>query len=135
VEQRLKERPSRDCPTWGSITCAVTKPRHYCRCQERLADRSLIWMSPEMWMLAVSYLIEQGDRDGGVRERSEEGEGVCNPIGRTTISTNQTTQSSQGQNHQPKSTHRGSHGSSCIYSRGWPCLASNVSEALSSMKA
>jgi hypothetical protein len=27
VEQRLKERPSRDCPTPGSIP--VTKPRHY----------------------------------------------------------------------------------------------------------
>ena len=29
VEQRLKERPSRDCPTWGSIPHADTKPRHY----------------------------------------------------------------------------------------------------------
>jgi hypothetical protein len=36
---------------------------------------------------------------GGVRERSEGAEGVCNPIGRTTISTNQTPQSAQGLNH------------------------------------
>ena len=26
VEQSLKERPSRDCPTWGSIPCTATKP-------------------------------------------------------------------------------------------------------------
>jgi hypothetical protein len=26
VEQRLKERPSSDCPTWGSIPYTVTKP-------------------------------------------------------------------------------------------------------------
>ena len=42
VEQRLKEKPSRDCPTWGSIPYTVTKLRHYCECQEVLADRSLI---------------------------------------------------------------------------------------------
>jgi len=45
VEQRLKERPSRD--TWGFVPYTVTKPRHYCICQEVLADRSLIWMSSE----------------------------------------------------------------------------------------
>jgi hypothetical protein len=44
VEQGLKERPSRDCPTWGSIPYTV---RHYCGCQEVLADRSLIRLSPE----------------------------------------------------------------------------------------
>jgi hypothetical protein len=36
------ERPSRDCPTWGSIPYTVTKVRHYCECQEVLAKRSLI---------------------------------------------------------------------------------------------
>jgi hypothetical protein len=30
VEQRLKERPSRDCPIWRSIPHTDTKPRHYC---------------------------------------------------------------------------------------------------------
>jgi hypothetical protein len=34
------------------------------------------------------------DPNGGVRGRNEGAEGVCNPIGRTTISTNQTFQSS-----------------------------------------
>ena len=47
VEQRLKERPSRGCPTWGSIPHADTKPRHYCWCQEVLVSRSLVWLSPE----------------------------------------------------------------------------------------
>jgi hypothetical protein len=40
---------------------------------------------------------------------------LFNPIGRTTISTNQ---NSQGLNHQPRSTHGGTHGSSPICSRG-----------------
>ena len=30
VEQKLKERPSRNCPTWGSIPYAVNNPSHYC---------------------------------------------------------------------------------------------------------
>jgi hypothetical protein len=42
VEQRLKERPSRDCPSRGSISYIVAKPGHYYRCQKVLADRSLI---------------------------------------------------------------------------------------------
>jgi hypothetical protein len=42
VEQSLKERPSRDCPTWESIPYIVTKHRHYCGCQEVHADRNLI---------------------------------------------------------------------------------------------
>ena len=47
MEQRLKERPSRDCPTWRSILYTATKPTHYCRCQQVLNDRSLIELSPE----------------------------------------------------------------------------------------
>jgi hypothetical protein len=41
-----------------------------------------------------------------------------------------TNQSSQGLNHQPRSTHGGTHGSSCICNRGWPCWASMRGEAL-----
>ena len=47
VKESLKERPSRDCPTSGSIPYTDTKPGHYWECQEVLADRSLIWLSPE----------------------------------------------------------------------------------------
>jgi hypothetical protein len=41
-------------------------------------------------MLATNYWVEHGNINGRVRERTEGAEGVCNPIGRTTISTNQT---------------------------------------------
>jgi len=47
VEQGLRKRSSKDCPTWGSIPVAATKPSHYCGCQEMLADRNQIWVSPE----------------------------------------------------------------------------------------
>jgi hypothetical protein len=48
---------------------------------------------------------------------NEGAEGVYNLIGRATISTNQTfppPQNSQGLSNQPRSTHGGTHGSSCI---------------------
>jgi hypothetical protein len=41
-------------------------------------------------MLTANYWIEHGVPNRGVREGTEGVEGVCNPIGRTTISTNQT---------------------------------------------
>jgi hypothetical protein len=71
------------------------------------------------------------DPSGEVRERIKEAGGVYNPKEKTTISTNQMPQSSQGLNHQPRSTH----GSSCICSRGWPCWASMGGEALGPVKA
>jgi hypothetical protein len=37
----MKERPSRDCPTWRSFPYTVTKLRHYCGYQQVLADRRL----------------------------------------------------------------------------------------------
>jgi hypothetical protein len=83
-------------------------------------------------MLAANHWTEHRVPNGGVRERTEGAEGVCNPIGRTTISNNQKPQISQGLNHQPKHTRGGTHGSSCICSRRWHCLASMV---LGSVKA
>jgi hypothetical protein len=44
----------------------------------------------QSWMLAANYCTQCGVLNGGVREWSEEAEGVFNPLGRTTISTNQT---------------------------------------------
>jgi hypothetical protein len=81
-------------------------------------------------MLTVNHRTEHRDLNGRVRERTEGAERICNPIGRTTILTNWTPQSSQGLNHQPKSTHGGTHGSSYICSRGLPYLASMREEAL-----
>jgi hypothetical protein len=54
-----------------------------------------------------------------VREGLKKLKGIANPIGRT-ISTNQTTQSPQRLNHQPKGLQRGIHGSTYICSREWP---------------
>jgi hypothetical protein len=51
---------------------------------------------------------------------------------RRSVSTNQ---SSQGVNHQPRSTHGGNQGSSHICSRGWLFPASMGREALGPLKA
>jgi hypothetical protein len=40
-------------------------------------------------MFAANHWTEYGVPNRGVRERTGGAEGVCNPIGRTTISTNQ----------------------------------------------
>jgi hypothetical protein len=88
-----------------------------------------------MQMLIANHWTEYEVPNGGVRERTEGAEGVCNPIGRTAISINQTLQSSQGLNHQPKSTHGGIHGSICICSRGQHCWTSMREEALGPVKA
>jgi hypothetical protein len=56
-------------------------------------------------MFTANHQIDHGDPNGGVRGRAEGAEGVCKSIGRTTISTNQSPQSSQGLNHQPKNIH------------------------------
>jgi hypothetical protein len=88
-----------------------------------------------MRTLAVNHWTERGNPSGGVRERIEGAQGVCNPV-RTIISINQAPLSSQGLNHQPKSsTHGGTHGSSHICSRGWLYLASMGREALGPVKA
>ena len=68
----------------------------------------------QMWMLTANHWTEHRDPSGEVRGRNEGAEGVCNPIGRTTVSTNQMLQSSQVLNYEPKGTHGGTHGSRCI---------------------
>jgi hypothetical protein len=68
-------------------------------------------------------------------EELEKGaEGVYSPIGGRTIRTNWYPQSSQGLNHQSKSTHGGTHVSSCMCNRGWPCGISMRGEALGLVK-
>jgi hypothetical protein len=85
------------------------------------------------WMLTAIHWTEHRVFNEGARERTQEAKGVCSPIGGTTIWTSQYPQSAQGRNHQPKSTHDGTHGSSCICSRRWPSRTS-IGEALCSMK-
>jgi hypothetical protein len=53
------------------------------------------------WMLTANHCTECGVPSREVRERTEGAEEVCNLIGRTSISTNQIPQSSQGLSHQP----------------------------------
>jgi hypothetical protein len=69
-----------------------------------------------MQILTANRWTDPRDLNGGVRGRTEGAEGDCNPIGRTTISTNWTTQSSQELNHHTKSIHGEIHGSSYIFS-------------------
>jgi hypothetical protein len=88
-----------------------------------------------MQTLAANHWPEHRDPNRGIRGRTEEAEGVCNLIGRTTVLADKNPQSSEGLNHQPKSTHGGTHGSSCICSRGLSYLASVRGEALGSVKA
>jgi hypothetical protein len=61
-------------------------------------------------MLKVTYWMEHRAPNGGARESTQGAEGVCNPIGGTTIRTNQFF--------------------SCIYSRGWPSQPLMGGEAL-----
>jgi hypothetical protein len=68
-------------------------------------------------MLPINNWTEPRVPNGRVRERTEGAEGVCNLIEKT-ISTNQTLQNSQGLNHQPKSKHEWTHGSSVIENDG-----------------
>ena len=74
--------------------------------------------------------------NGRARGRNEGAERDCNPIGKKkkTISTNWTTRSSERLNHQPKSVHRGIHGSRYTCSRRWSYLASMGWEALGPME-
>jgi hypothetical protein len=77
---------------------------------------------------------------GGIRERIKGAEGVCNPIGRTTIPTIQTPphhhhhQSFQRLNYQSKRKHGVTHGSRYIFNRGWPCQATIGDEELGPVK-
>ena len=86
-------------------------------------------------MLTANQPTEHRDPNGGVWGSTEAAEGVCNPKGRTTIPTNQTSQSSQELNQQPKRAHGETHGSSCICSRGWTYLASMGGEVRFPVKA
>jgi hypothetical protein len=43
LEQKLKERPSRDCPRWGSILYTFIKCRQCFGCQEVHAEARRSW--------------------------------------------------------------------------------------------
>jgi hypothetical protein len=72
-------------------------------CPLRVSARAI---RTQMRMCTAKYWTEHGNPNGEVRSMIIGAEGVCNLIGRTTISINQAplSQSSQGINHQPKNT-------------------------------
>jgi hypothetical protein len=77
-----------------------------------------------MHIITANHWTEPIDLNGRVGGRTEGAEGVCNPIGRTTVPTNLAPQSTQGLSHQTKSMHGPVHGFYYIYSRGLPYLES-----------
>ena len=97
VDQRLKESPYRDCPTWGSISFIVTKPD------------TIVDAGKYLLMAGAFFREAQPERDkyrrgcsqptiglstdrvpyGGVREGTEGVEGVCSPMEGATLSTGQ----------------------------------------------
>jgi hypothetical protein len=117
------------------------KPRHFCGCQQVLACYSCLltgstsaWQI-QRWMLSAYHWTDHRVPKQGARKSTQGAEGLCSPIGGTTIWTNQYPQSSHGINHQPESTHGGTHGSSCICSRWWPSRSSMGEEALGPVQA
>ena len=40
MEQRLKEEPTKDCPTWGSIMSADTKPNTVAMVKRHMLTRT-----------------------------------------------------------------------------------------------
>jgi hypothetical protein len=62
-------------------------------------------------MHTVNHWTEHKVPNGGARERTQGAEGICSLIVGTTIGTNQYPQSSQGLNHQLKSTQVGTQAS------------------------
>jgi hypothetical protein len=99
----------------------------WCGCP--LRGSASIWLR-QMQILTANQWTEPRDLNGRIRGRAKELKGIATPIGRTTVSINQTPQSSKELNHQPKSTHGCVHCSSYICSRGLPHLASVGGEIL-----
>ena len=85
VEQTLKERSSRDYRTWGSIPYTVTKPRHYCGCQQAFDDRVLIQLSSEYPTntevgTPSQALNKARVPNGGARKWTKGAEGAAAPL-------------------------------------------------------
>ena len=79
-----------------------------------LWDYARAWQT-QKWMLTVSYWMDHWSPNGGARESTQGPEGIRNPIGETTIWTNQ---------YPPRA-----HVSSCIWIRRWPNWPSVEREA------
>jgi hypothetical protein len=123
LELRQKDGPSRDCHIRGSIpnhhtnadTIAQTSkillkaPRYSCL----FWDYAGAWQTQE-WMLTVSYWMDHRAPNGGARESIQGAKEICNPVGETTLWTNQ----------YPRALD-----SSCICIKRWPSQPSLEREA------
>jgi hypothetical protein len=87
----------------------------------------------QKWMLTVIYWMVHRVPNEGARESTRGAEGVCSPIGGTTIWTNQHPQSSLELNYKSKKTHGVTCVSRCICSRGWPSRPSMGARTIASV--
>jgi len=143
LEHRLKEWPSKDCPTWDPSHKQPPNPHTIADANKILLTEAwygcllrgsaTAWQI-QKWMLTIIHWAEHKVPNEGARESTQRTEGVCGPLGRSTIWINQYPQSSLGLNHQSKKAHGGTHGSSYICCRGWPSWPSMGGEALGLMK-
>jgi hypothetical protein len=89
-----------------------------------------------MWVLAANNQTEHGDPNGVVRGRIEGTEGICNPIGRTTISTKELSYPSEFPGTKPltKQYTWRDPWLQLYISRGWPYLASMGGEPIGAVE-
>jgi len=78
-------QPSNPVINVNSKKCLLTGARYGC-----LLRGSARVLLIQIRMFAANRWTEQEDSNGGVREKTEGAEGICNTIGKTAISTNQT---------------------------------------------
>ena len=92
VEQRLRERPFRDCHTWSPSHIQLLNPDTIVDANKCLLTG--VWYSCPLrgsasawqiqkWMLTANQWTEHRDPNGGSRERTQEAIGVCSLRGGT----------------------------------------------------
>jgi hypothetical protein len=132
--QRLKERPLRETtlpwnpshpqtPNPDTVACAKNCVQTGTKQGCPLRGSARIWLI-QMQIYTASHWTESGDPNGRVRGMTERAEEVCNPIGRITVSTNQTPFPEIPGIQPPTSLHGWVHGSCYICGRGLLYLAS-----------
>ena len=103
LELRWKDGPSRDYHTWDLSHNQPPNPDTIAYASKILLKGTwysyLMWnyasaWQIQKWMLTVIYWMEHRAPNGEARESTQGAEGVCNPIGGTTIWTSQYPQSS-----------------------------------------
>jgi hypothetical protein len=104
-------RKESSCDCCGAFICpAMCQLLNYC-------DIFITYAGAEQtqkWMLTVSYWMDHRAPNGGARESTQGAKGICNPIGGTTLWTNQ---------------YPWAFDSSCICIKRWPSRPSLEREA------